>query len=99
MILAIGNIKGGVGKSTLTANIAVALAQSGADVLVIDGDEQASAATFAAIRSELELPASGSPQSSSRARQSDNRCGSSPANTARLSWTLAAGIPEACAPP
>jgi chromosome partitioning protein len=58
MILAIGNIKGGVGKSTLTANIAVALAQGGADVLVIDGDEQASAATFAAIRAELELPES-----------------------------------------
>jgi chromosome partitioning protein len=57
MILAVGNIKGGVGKSTLTANIAVALAQGGADVLVIDGDEQASAATFAAIRSELELDA------------------------------------------
>jgi chromosome partitioning protein len=58
MILAIGNIKGGVGKSTLTANIAAALAQGGADVLMIDGDEQASAATFAAIRADLELPES-----------------------------------------
>ena len=57
MILVVGHIKGGVGKSTLTANIAASLAQGGADVLVIDGDEQASAATFAAIRSELELPA------------------------------------------
>jgi chromosome partitioning protein len=58
MILAIGNIKGGVGKSTLTANIAVALAlvHGGTGVLVIDGDDQASAATFAALRAELELP-------------------------------------------
>ena len=53
MILAVGNIKGGVGKTTLAVNIAVALAQRGRDVLVIDGDDQASAATFAQIRSEL----------------------------------------------
>jgi chromosome partitioning protein len=53
MILAVGNIKGGVGKSTLSVNVAVALARDGLDVLVIDGDEQASAATFAAIRAEL----------------------------------------------
>ena len=53
MILAVGNIKGGVGKTTLAVNIAVALAQRGRDVLIIDGDEQASAATFAQIRSEL----------------------------------------------
>jgi chromosome partitioning protein len=55
MILVVGNIKGGVGKSTLTANIAVALTRGGADVLVIDGDEQASIATFSAIRAELAL--------------------------------------------
>jgi chromosome partitioning protein len=53
MILAVGNIKGGVGKSMLAVNIAVALAQRGRDVLLIDGDEQASAATFAQIRSDL----------------------------------------------
>ena len=53
MILAVGNIKGGVGKTTLAVNIAVALAQRGRDVLVIDGDEQASAATFAQIRADL----------------------------------------------
>jgi chromosome partitioning protein len=52
MILAVGNIKGGVGKSTLAVNIAIALAQRGRDVLLIDGDEQASAATFAQIRAE-----------------------------------------------
>ena len=53
MILAVGSIKGGVGKSMLAVNIAVALAQRGHDVLLIDGDEQASAATFAQIRSDL----------------------------------------------
>ena len=52
MILTVGNIKGGVGKTTLAVNIAVALAQRGRDVLLIDGDEQASAATFAQLRAE-----------------------------------------------
>lgn len=50
MILAVGNIKGGVGKTTLAVNIAVALAQRGRDVLLVDGDDQASAATWAQIR-------------------------------------------------
>jgi chromosome partitioning protein len=52
MILAVGNTKGGVGKTMLAVNIACALAQQGRDVLLIDGDEQASAATFAQIRAE-----------------------------------------------
>jgi chromosome partitioning protein len=52
MILAVGNVKGGVGKSTLAVNIAAALTIQGRDVLLIDGDEQASAATFAQIRAE-----------------------------------------------
>src|SRR5271155_3359056 len=37
---------------TLAVNVAAALAQRGRDVLLVDGDEQASAATFAQIRAE-----------------------------------------------
>jgi hypothetical protein len=53
MILAVVNIKGGVGKSTLAVNIAIALQQDGRDVLVIDSDEQASTATFGQLRAEV----------------------------------------------
>jgi hypothetical protein len=49
--------KGGVGKTLLAVNIAAVLAARGNDVLLIDGDEQSSAATFAQIRSELAGPA------------------------------------------
>lgn len=54
MILTIGNIKGGVGKSTLACNIAVALSfQAGGGVLLIDGDKQGSAADFTQSRADL----------------------------------------------
>ena len=52
MILAIGNIKGGVGKTTLAVNIAIARALQGRDVLLVDGDQQQTTMTFTEIRTE-----------------------------------------------
>ena len=52
MIVAIGNVKGGVGKTTLAVNFAIARAAQGRDVLLIDGDEQGTALTFTELRNE-----------------------------------------------
>lgn len=41
-VLSVGNLKGGVGKTTVVANLAIALAQAGIRVLAIDLDFQAS---------------------------------------------------------
>ena len=54
MILTIGNIKGGVGKSTLACNIAVCLSRAPKnDILLIDGDQQGSTADFTQARNNL----------------------------------------------
>jgi chromosome partitioning protein len=52
MILALANVKGGVGKTTLAVNMAIARAIAGRDVLLVDADEQGSAADFTQIRTE-----------------------------------------------
>src|SRR3954463_3840388 len=52
MILVVGGIKGGVGKSTLAANLAVLAARDGKDVLLVDGDSQETTMTWAAARGE-----------------------------------------------
>jgi chromosome partitioning protein len=50
MILAVGNVKGGCGKTTLAVNLAIARSLEGKDVLLIDGDEQATALAFTDLR-------------------------------------------------
>lgn len=50
MILIVGNTKGGVGKTTLAFNFAIALARSGRDVLLADADKQATATINTQIR-------------------------------------------------
>jgi chromosome partitioning protein len=50
MIFVCGGIKGGVGKTTLATNMAVLFARDGADVLLIDADDQETASDFTILR-------------------------------------------------
>jgi len=52
MIVTIGGIKGGSGKTTVATNLAVMRAQAGRDVLLIDADDQETATDFTALRNE-----------------------------------------------
>lgn len=51
-IITVGSTKGGVGKTTLALNIAIARAMQGRDVWLIDADRQGTASTALAIRGE-----------------------------------------------
>lgn len=58
MIITVGHTKGGVGKTSLSLNLAIARAIAGKDVWLIDGDRQGTAQTALTIRSESgRLPA------------------------------------------
>jgi chromosome partitioning protein len=46
-VVAVCNLKGGTGKSTLSINLACALAELGERVILVDNDEQGSAAGWA----------------------------------------------------
>lgn len=52
MILSVGGIKGGSGKTTLAINIAVYLSSKNKKVLLVDGDEQKSATSWAVKREQ-----------------------------------------------
>lgn len=52
MIVTVGNTKGGVGKTTIAVNLAIARALSGREVWLIDGDRQGTAQTAISIRAE-----------------------------------------------
>lgn len=55
MIVTVGNTKGGVGKTTIAVNLAIARAMAGRDVWLIDGDRQGTAQTAISIRAEAGL--------------------------------------------
>lgn len=57
MIIVVGNQKGGVGKSTLTVNLAVAWQQSGKSVVIVEADPSVfTVSTWADDREEASLP-------------------------------------------
>lgn len=52
MIVTVGGIKGGSGKTTVATNLAIMRSLAGRDVLLIDADDQETATDFTALRSE-----------------------------------------------
>jgi chromosome partitioning protein len=52
MLVLVGGEKGGVGKTTVAANLAAMRARAGHDVLLLDADRQGSANLWASIREE-----------------------------------------------
>ena len=53
MIIVIGGIKGGSGKTTVATNLAVMRGLEGKDVLLIDADDQETSSDFTALRNEI----------------------------------------------
>jgi chromosome partitioning protein len=52
MIVVVGGIKGGSGKTTVATNLAVLRAATGHDVLLVDADDQETASDFTILRNE-----------------------------------------------
>jgi len=52
MIITVGGIKGGSGKTTVATNLAVIRALQGFDVLLVDADDQETASDFTILRNE-----------------------------------------------
>ena len=57
MIITVGGIKGGIGKTTVSVNLAIMRQDAGRNVVLIDADEQRSASEFAEQRAALGHPA------------------------------------------
>ena len=64
MIISVTSLKGGVGKSTITQNLAVCFAHSGYKVCIADADSNQSALRWSSLRSEAypNIPAFGTPE-------------------------------------
>lgn len=52
MILTVGGIKGGTGKTTVATNLACIAASQGGDILLVDADDQQTAADFTSARKQ-----------------------------------------------
>jgi chromosome partitioning protein len=54
LVLAVANLKGGVGKSTIALNLAVTLHRDGHRVILVDTDRQGTCRTWAAVAAEAQ---------------------------------------------
>src|SRR4051794_25494828 len=52
MIIVVGGIKGGSGKTTVATNLSILRSKEGCDVLLIDADDQETATDFTQLRNE-----------------------------------------------
>lgn len=52
MVIVVGSQKGGVGKTTIATNLAAWFASNGSETLLVDADDQGSAADFTAYREQ-----------------------------------------------
>lgn len=59
MIIVVGGIKGGSGKTTVATNLAVIRAKKGSDLLLIDADDQETSSDFTILRNEQQESGAG----------------------------------------